>query len=475
MKNLSLFALSLIFLIKSNSVLAQNIVFDGGTMTVASGASIVASGDLNISGTSGTFTSLGTVVAKGNVTNTFNFGASNAGNWVLDGAAAQTIGGTSPIPVNNITFNNANGFTVNNKIVVNGAATFTAGVVNVPSNANPVEFAAAATVATPSNTSHINGFAVTKKTGGVFTFPIGSASVYQPVGVNLSVNSNGFEAKYFDTTPAGTVPTTLSDIPTEYWDLKPVGAGTATGKVTIYWDGVGSTTPIATRAVAHVVGGAFINEGNTAVTGTTAAGSVTSGDVSTWSPFTSAFAVSGPLPITLISFTGKNVGDVNELNWKTSSEIDASHFEIERSNNASVFEKIGKVSANNQALEKTSYDFTDLIPTEGQNYYRLMLVDLNGKFSYSKVITLENNTEKGAISNFYPNPAVTNESNIDITAKVAGEWLVTNTDITGKIISTKKYSLLAGKNSLKLTDVQKGETLFIFESKGKSVVRKLIK
>ena len=45
------------------------------------------------------------------------------------------------------------------------------------------------------------------------------------------------------------------------------------------------------------------------------------------------------LPFTLVSFTGKAREKDNELNWKTSSETNFSHFEIQRSVNAKVFEK----------------------------------------------------------------------------------------------------------------------------------------
>jgi hypothetical protein len=148
---------------------------------------------------------------------------------------------------------------------------------------------------------------------------------------------------------------------------------------------------------------------------------------------------SGPLPVRLISFTGKSTEKGNELNWKASSETNFSHYEVERSNDAKIFEMIGKVDGAGNTNEKLSYDFVDNSPlTPGGGifsksslqfgsqpssntlqstpplgaggpsaglglYYRLKLIDLDGKIEFSKVIYL-NKAEEAEIK-VYPNPA----------------------------------------------------------------------
>jgi Concanavalin A-like lectin/glucanases superfamily/HYR domain/Secretion system C-terminal sorting domain/Lectin C-type domain/SprB repeat len=126
-------------------------------------------------------------------------------------------------------------------------------------------------------------------------------------------------------------------------------------------------------------------------------------------------AASGPLPVRLISFTGKSTEKGNELNWKTSSEQNFSHYEVERSSDAKTFEMIGKVEGAGNTNEKLSYDFVDKFSGSGMVsgantfannndfYYRLKLVDLDGKSEFSKVIYLgkKENTE----IKVYPNPA----------------------------------------------------------------------
>jgi hypothetical protein len=93
------------------------------------------------------------------------------------------------------------------------------------------------------------------------------------------------------------------------------------------------------------------------------------------------------LPIDLISFTGNIFQNQIKLTWKVANESNFSHFEIERSIDASAFEKIGKVNSTNEISEAINYDYFD---KQTKNYkliyYRLKMVDLDGKFKFSKVI-----------------------------------------------------------------------------------------
>ena len=110
-------------------------------------------------------------------------------------------------------------------------------------------------------------------------------------------------------------------------------------------------------------------------------------------------------PLTLLSFTGKKSGTVVYLNWKTTNEINTSHFEIERSKNGIAFEKIGSIISNNTVYDNY-YSFIDDKPFNGVNFYRLKQVDKDGKFEYSSIIKLLYNGY-GKPLTIYPNPATT--------------------------------------------------------------------
>jgi len=111
-----------------------------------------------------------------------------------------------------------------------------------------------------------------------------------------------------------------------------------------------------------------------------------------------------PLPVELVSFTGEKTDRGSDLNWITASEENNEGFEIERSNNGSDWTKIGYVQGNGTSSELMQYTFLDAAPTEGTNYYRLKQNDFDGKFDYSKTVTLNYRNEKSEFI-FYPNPA----------------------------------------------------------------------
>jgi Secretion system C-terminal sorting domain len=110
-----------------------------------------------------------------------------------------------------------------------------------------------------------------------------------------------------------------------------------------------------------------------------------------------------PLPVTLVNFTATNKNNLYSLlNWETSAEIDFDHFEIEHSAATSPFTTIGTVAGNHNTQTNQLYNFRDNSPADGNNYYRLKMVDKDGKTSYSKVVKVVFNL---AIMTLYPNPA----------------------------------------------------------------------
>jgi hypothetical protein len=100
-----------------------------------------------------------------------------------------------------------------------------------------------------------------------------------------------------------------------------------------------------------------------------------------------------PLPVQLISFSANKTTDRKNvmLNWKTASEFNVSHFEIElaKSNDdfrLNRFVKIGEVNSNGNSTIDQQYGFMDAENNKlGIRYYRLKIVDNDGSFSYSAV------------------------------------------------------------------------------------------
>jgi hypothetical protein len=106
------------------------------------------------------------------------------------------------------------------------------------------------------------------------------------------------------------------------------------------------------------------------------------------------------LDVTLERFEAKVLNSNVVLNWKTSNEKDFDRFQIERSSNSQEFSNIASVKANNAGF----YSTTDFDPIAGNNYYRLKMIDNNGSFTYSKIVSV--NTEKDKFYAHVVNPSV---------------------------------------------------------------------
>jgi hypothetical protein len=104
-----------------------------------------------------------------------------------------------------------------------------------------------------------------------------------------------------------------------------------------------------------------------------------------------ATASSAVLPIELVDFNGQKTENGTQLSWQTASETRFSHFDIERSLNGTLFEKIGETKANGS---NSNYTFIDPNPFNTM-YYRLKINDLDGKFEFSKIISIETQSSNG--------------------------------------------------------------------------------
>lgn len=111
------------------------------------------------------------------------------------------------------------------------------------------------------------------------------------------------------------------------------------------------------------------------------------------------------LPIELMAFTAQETPEHHILlEWQTATESNVDHLAIERSNDAKVFQEIGRLAGQGDSFESRFYTFKDLHPLPDCNYYRLKIVDRDSTTSWSeiRVICLENQSPFYAKA--YPNP-----------------------------------------------------------------------
>jgi photosystem II stability/assembly factor-like uncharacterized protein len=115
------------------------------------------------------------------------------------------------------------------------------------------------------------------------------------------------------------------------------------------------------------------------------------------------------IPVELISFASTQRNKKVILNWRTATETNNSHFEIERKFKNNEWEKIGLIAGAGTITEYRDYFYEDdysSLPYNGTVLYRLKQVDYNGEFEYSEILNVEVEfiPTQISISQNYPNP-----------------------------------------------------------------------
>jgi hypothetical protein len=139
------------------------------------------------------------------------------------------------------------------------------------------------------------------------------------------------------------------------------------------------------------------------------------------------------LPLTLLNFSlSARDNRAVQLLWQTTNEINTSHFEVEHSLDGRTFFKIGSVKSANNPAGQQNYEYAHLLNKGGVHYYRLKLVDNDGKFSYSKVLWVQ--VDRLSYESFvvFPNP-------VKSVLSILGENIraVLISDISGKLLLQK--------------------------------------
>jgi hypothetical protein len=174
------------------------------------------------------------------------------------------------------------------------------------------------------------------------------------------------------------------------------------------------------------------------------------------------------LPVNLLSFTAQLVSDKVWLAWSTSREENMSHYSIERSYDNKSFEQVALIFTAEDPETTNNYSYKDPIKNTAGSliYYRLKMVDKDGKYKYSEIrsVRLGNGTESARIE-AYPNPVI-NELHILLPASWQNQMVNGQlVSISGSIIKT--FNIIQSA-TIGMTDVPAG-TYYIKVVNGKEI------
>jgi hypothetical protein len=180
--------------------------------------------------------------------------------------------------------------------------------------------------------------------------------------------------------------------------------------------------------------------------------------LTSFSQFGAGFNSNGDiLPVELAEFNVTLKNNNADLKWVTASERNSDKYEIERSIDGIIFEKVGEVAAAGNSNYLVNYNYADRNVTELNVkviYYRLRQLDLDGSATYSNVksVSMNKNFNAMSIEGVYPNPFMQS-----IKVKLSMEIATTITyelfDSKGAIVLSKTIEAEKGENTISISNL----------------------
>lgn len=184
-----------------------------------------------------------------------------------------------------------------------------------------------------------------------------------------------------------------------------------------------------------------------------------------------------PLNIDLNYFKGSQNGTKHLLSWKVNCTSDEAKFELQRSSDGTSFAPINAFTASRVRCA-SAFEFIDENPVAGNNYYRLKMIDVDGKASYSNIVLLTRKAAHFDLVSLSPNVVSSQTAILKINTPVKETVTVVLSDFSGRFIQNQAVTLQAGSNQIPVQAVGLAAGIYnvtIYPNNDKPVTLRLIK
>ncbi|MCX6316427.1 MAG: T9SS type A sorting domain-containing protein [Bacteroidetes bacterium] len=284
--------------------------------------------------------------------------------------------------------------------------------------------------------------------GTAGTFQNGDICVSGTGNLYALANDGSGVTQIFTGFPSGSS-TTL----TKKWDLVDASNAPFTGTVNgVAFDLLGSLY------ISTGTGLYFIDQTTANSTAATVACSLVFAVTGLQDLASNVFPTNTTLPLHLISFSGSYRNNSATLNWEAENLQNFSHFELERSSNGTNYSSIASKQPAGDPAVRSAYQYADdLNAVSGKSfYYRLKMVDNDGKFTYSNIILIRKEDKAISDLRINPNPIISGTATtvrFDASARAQIEFRVV--DLNGRIVLTQRNNVTEGTNSVALLNLER--------------------
>jgi len=142
----------------------------------------------------------------------------------------------------------------------------------------------------------------------------------------------------------------------------------------------------------------------------------------------------GTLPVEFIWVEATTDNNDVDISWKTASETNNDFFTIERSNDGITFETLATENGAGYSNSILTYNFKDIDPMTGVNFYRIKQTDFDGKSAYSEIKAVKMSPGETGFTMF-PNPVTSGENLQVVPINSADEYTVVILSANGQKFS----------------------------------------
>ncbi len=151
------------------------------------------------------------------------------------------------------------------------------------------------------------------------------------------------------------------------------------------------------------------------------------------------------LAVELAFFQAEVKKDHVLLNWASLTEENNAWYEIERGTDQIGFQSLGKIQGAGTTSERSTYQFEDTNPSLGNNYYRLKMIDFEGRVTYSEMEHVRFTKDKNDFAiNHYSWKG--NQLQLNLQAPHAQEVIAELYDATGRMLMNSTQTFSIGQN-----------------------------
>lgn len=380
------------------------------------------------------------------------------GKVTFSGTAEQQVSGSSAITFYDVEVNNSgNEVRIEASTTIENTVTLTNGFFTISDNSFVIT--STGEIAGGSSSSFFitegtecleqEDIGATGRAGNIL-FPLGvSSTEYTPITINNIGTDDDFCVRVADNalSDGSTGSVLTSNVLDKTWFIDETVVGGSNVTLTLQWN-IGDELTGFDRTdmfIRHYTSSWVQYESGISASNpsTNVYASTTSG-VTSFSPVGGGSG-DGPLPIELLSFDAIAKDAYVNLEWSTASETNNDYFSIYHSADGLSFNEIGKIDGAGNSSELLSYQWKDLAPSLGANYYYLRQTDFDGEYDNAEIkrVDVSEIRIQEVRMIVYPNPST---GAVGIDARGFGsnqEVTIQVKDISGKTV----YANLTTSNS----------------------------